>query len=434
MIDQKLLRKYTNAFIMFEIANHGVDPRETLEGTTMRIGKNEGYKYNDIENWKKRLEQPGRYVDKVTDASSETNLMDYHQENFIKDKLSDEQEEALEAALQLLYTGNNDPVAFGQIVKTVGKSFDVLGFMFFLKDPEIYMPVRSQRFDDRFKLLSVDSQLTGNCSWEKYQQYNDWVREVQAFLQQNLNPVVTMIDAHSFLWVLPWLESYLDNQLQAVEHKSFGKGIVIGLETDGILVRFGKDIKKIGKDAAFKGMLKFIPTGTDIYGRKIQIRPVDDEMKQLNETEDDKLVADVGNAAVETSKFEYTGGKKDRPIASMVRGHPAYPRSRQVACNALAHAQYKCEIDPSHPTFLRKSSGKPYTEPHHLIPMSYQDQIEFSIDREENVVSLCSNCHNAIHYGQDAKKLVERLFADRNNHLKEIGVEVTLDQVLEMYD
>ena len=40
-----------------------------------------------------------------------------------------------------------------------------------------------------------------------------------------------------------------------------------------------------------------------------------------------------------------------------------------------------------------------YTEQHHLIPMAYSDKFEVSLDVEVSIVSLCSTCHNHIHYG-----------------------------------
>lgn len=57
-----------------------------------------------------------------------------------------------------------------------------------------------------------------------------------------------------------------------------------------------------------------------------------------------------------------------------------YKRDKTVAKNALAHAHFRCEIDPSHKTFIRKNPDIPYTESHHLIPMQYSDQFDFSLD------------------------------------------------------
>ena len=61
------------------------------------------------------------------------------------------------------------------------------------------------------------------------------------------------------------------------------------------------------------------------------------------------------------------------------------------------------------------------------------DSFDVSLDREENIVSLCSNCHNEIHYGRDAKILIEKLYSDRKELLESIGISITFDELLEMY-
>lgn len=92
-----------------------------------------------------------------------------------------------------------------------------------------------------------------------------------------------------------------------------------------------------------------------------------------------------------------------------------------------------CEIDVDHPTFIRKKSNKKYTEPHHLVPMAFSDEFDVSLDVEENIVSLCSNCHNQIHYGKGGDKLLEKLYAERKEALERVGIKITLTQLLQMY-
>ena len=62
----------------------------------------------------------------------------------------------------------------------------------------------------------------------------------------------------------------------------------------------------------------------------------------------------------------------------------------------------------------------PYMEPHHLVPMAYQEQFEHKLDRVNNIVSLCSNCHNEIHYGMYCNDLLEKLYIKRKEELKDI--------------
>ena len=83
-----------------------------------------------------------------------------------------------ESALRDLFEGNEDSVAFEEIASAVGRNYDVLGFLFFLKNPDQYMPIRSDMFEDRLRLLGVDAHLSHNCTWESYQQYNGWINEI----------------------------------------------------------------------------------------------------------------------------------------------------------------------------------------------------------------------------------------------------------------
>jgi len=155
----------------------------------------------------------------------------------------------------------------------------------------------------------------------------------------------------------------------------------------------------------------------------------------VNEMEDADLINEVNQSASSTAKdgFVYRGRKKPKAEPKTRNGQNIWARDTQTALNALAHAKYACEIDAAHPTFIRKNSGKKYTEPHHLVPLSDSDRFDVSLDVEENIVSLCSNCHNQIHYGKDADILLKRLYEDRAGHLKKVGIHISLDELLNMY-
>ena len=142
------------------------------------------------------------------------------------------------------------------------------------------------------------------------------------------------------------------------------------------------------------------------------------------------------------ASFEYESKPRAREInignkpskGSMV------PRHADRKINALVRANYCCEIDKNHPTFKRRNSDKNYTETHHLIPLEYSGQFQYTLDTEENIVSLCSNCHNQIHYGAGAEALIKKLYEERKDALKNAGIDVTesgieidLEQLLHMY-
>lgn len=131
--------------------------------------------------------------------------------------------------------------------------------------------------------------------------------------------------------------------------------------------------------------------------------------------------------------FSYSGKPKAKQAPVNKDKQKTYPRDRAVAINALVHANHACEVDVNHETFVRRSNNKPYTEPHHLVPLAFSDSFDVSLDIEENVISLCSTCHNRIHYGKDAAEIVKMLYDQRKGLLQQVGIEITLEELLSMY-
>lgn len=110
------------------------------------------------------------------------------------------------------------------------------------------------------------------------------------------------------------------------------------------------------------------------------------------------------------------------------------PRNNTTSENALALAKYKCECNPYHVTFTRKKNNLPYMEPHHLIPLEFQEFFSYSLDIECNIISLCSNCHNEIHYGKNNREMIKKFYTMRKEDLKRSGIEITLENLFQMYD
>lgn len=154
----------------------------------------------------------------------------------------------------------------------------------------------------------------------------------------------------------------------------------------------------------------------------------------IDNKEDSHLVEDLRAADVEiATSFTYSKQPKAKVDPIIRLGHKIYLRDRKTSINALIHADYSCEVDEHHPTFIRKNSDKKYTEPHHLVPMAFSDYFDVSLDIEENIVSLCSNCHNQIHYGEGADTLLNKLYGERKDLLMSVGINISCDQLLELY-
>ena len=110
----------------------------------------------------------------------------------------------------------------------------------------------------------------------------------------------------------------------------------------------------------------------------------------------------------------------DGPIQPPVKiQHSAgysFARNPKIGRLALQNAEYKCELDSSHITFSSKSTGKPFLEVHHLVPMEKQgDFPKVSLDVPDNIIALCPNCHRKIHLATEEEKrpLLTKLYNSR---------------------
>lgn len=175
----------------------------------------------------------------------------------------------------------------------------------------------------------------------------------------------------------------------------------------------------------------------DVLQEKGFIIKTKEEMKQIEQEQevssDIILINDINNEITPTDYVEYIPRPEKRLEPLQSQGRIVYIRRKEISINALKRAGHLCEVDNRHPGFIRKSDGTNYTEPHHLIPMCMQRFFENSLDVEANIVSLCSNCHNLLHYGKDKVEILKQLYDLRKKELKEAGIEISFNDLLDMY-
>ena len=156
---------------------------------------------------------------------------------------------------------------------------------------------------------------------------------------------------------------------------------------------------------------------------------LDDEVEQnkiqVLTSYSNKKMVDIAN----NRKPELTiGGKKSK-----------YKTNPKLAKTIIEQKSFKCEyadiMKVEHFTF--KTRVGYYVEAHHLIPMSKQSNfLPINIDRSENIVILCPNCHRAIHNGTDEEKIMrlKELFDSRKELLQGVGINITFDKLKEYYN
>lgn len=150
-----------------------------------------------------------------------------------------------------------------------------------------------------------------------------------------------------------------------------------------------------------------------------------DFQKEIQEVECDAVLSNVS-----IQPPHYSDGTSGRTIVKKARA------SKQ----ALKNANFKCEFDGRHYTFLT-DKGVPYMEGHHLIPCTASNAERFwsenkrNIDCPENIICLCPTCHRRIHFGSKDEKdaLIRDLYNKRKLSLQAVDLDIAIEELLLLY-
>lgn len=120
------------------------------------------------------------------------------------------------------------------------------------------------------------------------------------------------------------------------------------------------------------------------------------------------------------------------PEGTMIVERNLPKRSNILRTQALIIANYQCEIDDTHESFIAEKTKRSYMEGHHAIPMSLQKGFEHSLDVYANLICLCPICHRRIHYGlkEDRKDMLRHIYNDRGERLAKSGIMITENEFI----
>jgi len=191
---------------------------------------------------------------------------------------------------------------------------------------------------------------------------------------------------------------------------------------------------EIGKDNAWKSEVTY--SGFTKFGLSYI-----SELGLLDIDEKDLFIEDISkeqryqNDLNVVDSIRVPPGKIPRPKPKKYGGTEKYSTNPRRAKNSLDKANFECELNPYHTTFINKKSNKPYMEAHHLIPMSKQGLFEFDIDVPENILCLCPTCHRKMHFAQDddKKKILSEAYKNRMSALQVRGIVLDVNMLFSMY-
>ncbi len=173
--------------------------------------------------------------------------------------------------------------------------------------------------------------------------------------------------------------------------------------------------------------------------RRVWVFPVKvaGDARKEDELEERRLsdrIAEISDEEIEILEIgaEEKLRKKEKPI--LRNGISLHLRNTETALRALKKADFQCEFDESHVIERRQGGQYALAKPRHLIPLRYAEECSYSLDVVPNIVSLCPSCYEALCHGRGQKEMLEVLYRKRADSLKEAGIEITLERLLQMYE
>lgn len=112
-----------------------------------------------------------------------------------------------------------------------------------------------------------------------------------------------------------------------------------------------------------------------------------------------------------------------------------HPRDDEKSLSAIKNAQHLCEFDCGHKLFLSSVTKKNYVEAHHLVPLEFYYDFDYSLDIIENIVSLCVVCHKKLHHAifEEKKDLINKLYTLRKELLASKCINISIEKLYEYY-
>lgn len=173
-MDKKTLEMYMDAFASFvERKSDGIrfdsfqenpylhhdEDKQDVFLRAREVLKPDMWKKRDIGTGKMIFEQAKQALD-CNEMSCGSSLVSWQSVDDFK-KMPMSRITETERVLFDLYRGNDDAVTFRAFMGLF--SYDLIAYLFFVKDMDVYLPVRSENLGDRFKILGIEYPMAGKC-------------------------------------------------------------------------------------------------------------------------------------------------------------------------------------------------------------------------------------------------------------------------------
>lgn len=213
LINQERLQQAMKWFLYYNI-NQKQD--SNISFSDGWIYAEEGYKEElfvnahtalDYDSWDQEMIGSGIILDCVIDAFNAkdnrgfNNIVDYHNVTKFNNKAKEDIHSA-EDVLYRLYKEATPAKAFDDACLFWGKWYPELSYLLFVRDKDVFVPVKTTHHIKRFMRLGIDTDCLNYCSWNNYQTFIRIHEEVRQQLENFYGMPVSLLDAHSFIWMM----------------------------------------------------------------------------------------------------------------------------------------------------------------------------------------------------------------------------------------
>ena len=200
---KNIVKKYTEVDIVDFKTNSFVDKKENYKYAVLEQAKGKLL----TKTWKEGEIGNGRILKAVKDSIQTNVIYNYeaHQNNLInwrkKDNFSNlkANQKTEKLFFEFFKSKIKDEKAFVQFYD-LGFSYQLIAYLFFIKNSQKYLPISQERFDEIFSSLNIDLKTSNNLSWENYQEFVRIIKQFQNYLKTKYDGI-QLLDAHSFLWI-----------------------------------------------------------------------------------------------------------------------------------------------------------------------------------------------------------------------------------------
>lgn len=222
-IDRTCLEKYMVGFKKYVESNRGGYPFLSFEGNEF-LFEQEEYKtqiYHDVKRLfnsakiQKSDIGTGKIAELLCQAIKKSQNLIYHINalHFI-DKINEfrKDETQLKNIENIFYnlyfdsSVHSEQTIFNEIKDVFSGNYDVIAYLFYIKDYTRFFPIRSSSFDERLEMLNIDFKTSHMCSWENYMEFISIIFEIKFYIEEYYGFSIRPIDAHSFVWQLPLIK------------------------------------------------------------------------------------------------------------------------------------------------------------------------------------------------------------------------------------